>query len=85
VEEWVSEICIFFNKALLAKQCWRLWKEEDSITEKIMKGKYYPRGTVIDAQLGNKPSFIWRSIHYSRNLVQDGLIWRIRDGSKVHI
>jgi hypothetical protein len=75
----------FFNKALLAKQCWRLWKEEDSIMAKIMKGKYYPRGTVLDSQLGNKPSFIWRSIHCSRNLVQDGLIWRIGDGSKVHI
>ena len=62
----------FFNKALLAKQCWRLWKEEGSSTAKIMKGKYYPNGTVLDAQLGNKPSFIWRSIYSSRSLIQMG-------------
>jgi ribonuclease HI len=74
-----------FNKALLAKQCWRLWKEEDSITAKIMKCKYYPRGSILEAQLGNKPSFIWRSILSSRSLIQDGLVWRIGDGSLVHI
>jgi hypothetical protein len=75
----------FFNKALLAKQCWRLWKEEDIITAKIMKAKYYPNESILEAKLGTKPSFIWRSIYKSRALVKEGLIWRIGDGSRVHI
>jgi hypothetical protein len=52
---------------------------------KIMKGKYYPNGSILDAKLGSKPSFIWRSILSSRSLIQDGLVWRIGDGSQVHI
>jgi hypothetical protein len=75
----------FFNKALLAKQCWRLWKEEESITAKIMKAKYYPNESILEAKLGTKPSFIWRSSYKSRVLVREGLIWRIGDGSRVHI
>jgi ribonuclease HI len=75
----------FFNKALIAKQCWRLWKEEESITAKIMKAKYYPNESILEAKLGTKPSFIWRSIYKSKALVREGLIWRIGDGSKVHI
>jgi hypothetical protein len=51
-----------FNKALLAKQGWRLWKEPDSLVSKIMKAKYYPNGSFLESHLGNKPSFAWRSI-----------------------
>jgi hypothetical protein len=47
--------------------------------------KYYPNGSIIKAQLGNKPSFVWKSILSSRELIQDGLSWRIGDGSSVHI
>jgi hypothetical protein len=28
-----------FNKALLAKQCWRLWKQPNGLAGKIMKAK----------------------------------------------
>ena len=31
-----------FNKALLAKQCWRLWAQPGSLVVRIMKAKYYP-------------------------------------------
>jgi ribonuclease HI len=50
-----------------------------------MKAKYYPNESILEAKLGNKPSFIWRSIYNSRALVKEGLIWRIGDGSRVHI
>jgi hypothetical protein len=30
------------NKALLAKQVWRLWEGSDSLVARIMKAKYYP-------------------------------------------
>jgi hypothetical protein len=33
---------VCFNKALLAKQIWRLWKTPDSLLARIMKAKYYP-------------------------------------------
>jgi hypothetical protein len=48
-----------FNKALLAKQIWRLWKTPDSLIARIMKAKYYPECSVLEASLGKKPSFAW--------------------------
>jgi hypothetical protein len=73
------------NTALLAKQCWRLLKSPESLTAKIIKAKYYPNSSILEAQLGSKPSFAWRSIHSARNLFEQGLIWRIGNGQSVHI
>jgi hypothetical protein len=46
-----------FNKALLAKQIWRIWKTPDSLTARIMKGKYFPNCSVLEATLGKKTIF----------------------------
>jgi hypothetical protein len=39
----------------------------------------------LEAQLGLRPYFAWRSIHGSCNLLKEGLIWRKGNGSKVRI
>ena len=49
----------YFNKALLAKQYWRLWRTPDSLVARIMKAKYFPSCDVLDANFGSKPSYIW--------------------------
>jgi hypothetical protein len=63
-----------FNKALLAKQYWRLWKMPDNLIARIMKAKYFPSCKVLDANLGSKPSYAWRSIFSSKELFKEGLI-----------
>jgi hypothetical protein len=68
-----------FNKALLAKQGWRLWRYPDSLVVKIMKAKYYPDGLILVAKMGGKPSFVGRSIHSSCGLPNEGLFWCIRN------
>jgi hypothetical protein len=47
----------FFNRALLVKQCWRLWKNSESLVARLMKAKYYPKGSILDAKVGVRPSF----------------------------
>jgi hypothetical protein len=74
-----------FNKALLAKQLWHLWHKPNSLIGKIMKVKYFPKGSVVDAHLGSKPSFAWQSISSSKDLITKGLAWRIGNGDKVQI
>jgi hypothetical protein len=74
-----------FNKALLAKQAWRLWKLPNSLTAQIMGAKYYRGGNFLESSLGHRPSYAWRSIHSSQNLLKEGLIWRIGNGTKVRI
>jgi hypothetical protein len=63
-----------FNKALLAKQCWRLWKNPDSLVGNIMKAKYFPDSNILEASLGKRPSFAWRSIISSCDLLKEGLV-----------
>jgi hypothetical protein len=41
-----------FNKALLAKQCWRLWNQPDSLVSQIMKAKYYPDCNILEVGVG---------------------------------
>jgi hypothetical protein len=36
----------------------------------IYKEKYYPNGNFLDAALGSKPSYVWRSIWNARDLLK---------------
>jgi hypothetical protein len=74
-----------FNKALLAKQIWRMWKDLSSLVARIMKAKYHPDCSIIKATRGRKPSFAWRSIQSSSDLIREGLIWRVGNGEKIRI
>ena len=76
---------ICFNKSLLAKQCWRLVQNPDSLAATIIKGKYFSRGEFMKANLESKPSFAWRSILVGRELLEVGMVWRIGDGKSVAI
>lgn len=76
---------VAFNIALLAKQYWRLSKNTDGLTSRIMKAKYFLNCSILEAGLGSKPSFAWRSIHSAGDLMKDRLIWRIGDDSCVQI
>jgi hypothetical protein len=54
-----------FNNALLAKQGWHLVQNPSSLTGQIIKAKYFPHTSFLEASLGNHPSFAWRSIFFS--------------------
>jgi hypothetical protein len=74
-----------FNKALLAKQAWRIWKIPDSLVAQQLKAKYYPGNTLLDAQVGRRLSYACRSIHGSCDLLKEGLIWRVGNGCSITI
>jgi hypothetical protein len=74
-----------FNRALLAKKSWRLLKFPESLVARVMKGKYYPEGDFLVAQLGCRPSFAWRSIFQARGVVEEGMLWRVGNGETVQI
>src|SRR3989337_2004949 len=64
-----------FNQALLAKQAWRILQVPSSLCV----------GSIVNATYPGGGSFTFRSILHGRNLLLDGLIWRIGDGSKIRI
>ena len=51
-----------FNLTLLAKQGWWIQQNPSSITHKILKAKYSARSTFMEANLGRRPSYVWRSL-----------------------
>ncbi|XP_042950241.1 uncharacterized protein LOC122282348 [Carya illinoinensis] len=61
-----------FNKAMLAKQGWMLQIKCDSLVAKIFKEKYFRKCQFIDAKIGYKPSFMWRSLLAAQDLVKAG-------------
>ncbi|KAA3459024.1 reverse transcriptase [Gossypium australe] len=58
-----------FNKALLAKRVWRILTNLNCLLAKI----------------GSYPSFTWRSICNCRELIEEGMLWRIGNGERVNI
>lgn len=60
-----------FNKALLAKQSWRLLTNSHSF--------------VLSAKVGSNPSFVWRSFLVTRDLLIDGVRWKIGNGLSVDV
>ncbi|XP_050222755.1 uncharacterized protein LOC126672846 [Mercurialis annua] len=65
-----------FNLALLAKQGWRL-------CYRVFKGRYFPNSTFLHADLGSKPSWAWRSIMAGKEILSQGVRWRIGNGNLV--
>ncbi|XP_030502854.2 uncharacterized protein LOC115718027 [Cannabis sativa] len=74
-----------FNLAMLAKQGWRLLCKPDFLAGKIYKARYYPHSDFLTAELGNNPSFVWRSIWSSQDLLRSGIQRTIGSGTNVNI
>jgi hypothetical protein len=76
---------VLFNKAMLAKQGWQILQEPSSLTAQILKAKYYPKNSFLQASLGSRPSFAWRSIANARSLLSKGLVWRVGNGKDIKV
>ncbi|XP_019163494.1 PREDICTED: uncharacterized protein LOC109159838 [Ipomoea nil] len=74
-----------FNLALLGKQGWRLLTCPDSLVARVFKARYYPTTSFFDAVIGGNPSYVWRSIMASQELVKSGCKRRIGNGKSTHV
>jgi len=74
-----------FNRALLAKQGWRLIQYPESLAAQVLKAKYYPRSSFWEATGGHQPSFTWRSLLKGRELLKEGCYWRVGNGTRIKI
>jgi hypothetical protein len=74
-----------FNLCLLARQSWRILQQPNSLSARILKAVYFPSSSILEAGLGSHPLQIWRSILDGREVMVQGLIRRIGDGSTTNI
>jgi hypothetical protein len=72
-----------FNQALLAKQAWRMATNPDSLCARVLKARYFGDGDFMSARCPKRSSFTWKSILYGRELLKEGVVWRIGSGEKI--
>jgi len=74
-----------FNEALLAKQVWRLHKNPHSLLAQCLKAKHYPHNDILQANLGDKPSYTWYSIFHAKWVIKKKGCWKIGNGNNVKV
>ena len=74
-----------FNRALLAKQVWRLLLEPESLCARVLRARYYPDGKLLNAKQKSGSSYTWQSILAGLDCFKKGYIWRVGDGSQINI
>ncbi|CAN6559066.1 unnamed protein product [Malus baccata var. baccata] len=74
-----------FNVALLAKQCWRLINEPDSLWAMVLEARYFPNCSFFDARKGGRASWAWSSLLAGRDLILQGAHKQIMGGDGVRV
>jgi hypothetical protein len=74
-----------FNQAFLANQGWRLLTEPDSLCARVLKACYFKENNFLSATCPKRASYTWRSIIKGRDLLREGLVWRIGDGASIRV
>lgn len=74
-----------FNIALQGKQIWRILTTPQSFVARLLKARYFPQSSILNADVGNNPTYVWRSILAAKNLIVTGCILKVGSGSSINI
>ncbi|KAL5780912.1 hypothetical protein ACOSQ2_011649 [Xanthoceras sorbifolium] len=75
----------FWNQVLLAKMEWRLFQRDRSLWSSMLHNKYLKNKNIVEVcgKNSSRCSSTWRGIAHGINLLLEGGIWKIGDGSSV--
>lgn len=74
-----------FNKALLAKQVWRLLTFPNSLVSKVLRVKYYQRTSIFQCKVAKNASWIWQSFMGARDLIETSTRKQVGNGKSINI
>lgn len=66
-----------FNKALLAKQIQRIVENPNSLVARVLKARYFKHTNIMEASLSSNPSYLWRSLLWSRDIIRARTLWKV--------
>ncbi|CAH9085462.1 unnamed protein product [Cuscuta epithymum] len=52
---------------------------------RVLKARYYPKSSFLESNLGNNPSFIWRSIFETLGILKENIRRRVGNGVDVQV
>ena len=74
-----------FNVAMLAKISWRVLRTPESLLSRVLKDKYFPNTSFLEASGENKSSCGWKGIVWGRQILTRGLRWRVGNGELIRV
>lgn len=74
-----------FNLALLGKQCWNLLNNPNALVSRLMKVRYYPRCSLLQASRTGGASYTWSGLWEAKENMKDGLRWVLDTGLNINI
>lgn len=74
-----------YKIVLLGNQGWRLLKHPEKLVSKIFKARYYLQRNFLSAKIGINPSYVWRSILESQDVIKKGAGCRVGNGDSINI
>lgn len=66
-----------FNKALLAKQGWRIMYDPNLLVTQVLKSHYFRNSSFLEATVSPSASFVWKSICWGRSVISKGMMWKV--------
>ncbi|GER25079.1 RNA-directed DNA polymerase [Striga asiatica] len=76
---------LLFNRALIAKQLWKLLTRPNLLVCKVLKAKYFPQESLFTVPKKKNGSWLWNSWIEVRDSMQEGARYDIRDGKSMKI
>jgi hypothetical protein len=59
--------------------------EPNSLCTRVLKARYYKEGDFLLASCPKHASYTWRGIVYGRDLLREGLVWRVGGGDQIKV
>ena len=74
-----------FNLAMLAKEGWRLLRDNNSLVYHCLEARYFPRYHLFDAKESPNCSFTWKSIVVALPILKSRCCWRVGSGHSIWV
>lgn len=70
---------------MLGKQAWWFLQWPNALVTRVFKARHFPRCDFFDSHLGHNPSFAWRSLWSTRELLKQGTRCYIGAGNSIPV